>query len=386
MVSLADGLLIPFVNLYMVHSLGFQPALAGAILGLSGLGLVLGQLPGGALADRFGYRRVIVIGFLVAGLANLSALVTRNPIVFGISYGIALFASGSMSPAFYQVASQIKTQSNLRSVGTLIAAQNGGIAMGALLAWPLVASNMHEIFLAAAFLDAGGALMAVWLVRASQAIPPAPRTPFRLSDWIYLPPRGKRLFWPIALAGFLTGVLYSQMWSTVPTVWVKTGGSASIFSLLWFFNGASIFLVERRISRGLERCNPFFWLAGASVIYGLAVGIFNIGMSLATLCASFAVLTLAEMLYEPLPPVFYATAAPGGMKARYQGAGNLANALGIVLGPVIGELLLQGGRQQFVWTLMAVLGVLAAVSVLSARRSEGSTTFHVQRISQEARE
>lgn len=385
MVSLADGLLIPFVNLYMVHSLKFDPALAGAILGLSGLGLVLGQLPGGALADRFGYRRVIVIGFLVAGLANLSALVTRNPIVFGISYGIALFASGSMSPAFYQVAAQIGTQSNLRSVGTLIAAQNGGIAMGALAAWPLVAHNMHDIFLVASLLDVGGALLAIWLVRATQPVPPPTPRPFRLSDWMYIPPRGQRTFWPIALAGFLTGLLYSQMWSTVPTVWVKAGGNASVFSILWFANGAVIFLVERRISRGLERRNPFGWLAGASVIYGLAVGIFNIGVSLTTLCASFAVLTLAEMLYEPLPPMFYAKAAPRGMKARYQGAGNLANSLGIVMGPVVGDLLLQGGRLQIVWTLMAVLGVLAALAVMSARRSE-SLSVPVPMISQEARE
>lgn len=368
MVSLADGLLLPFVNIYMVHTLRFGPALAGTILGISGLGLLVGQLPGGALADRFGVKAVIVIGLFLAALANVAASLTHSPVLFAISYGTSLLASGGTSPAFYQAAMHVAEKKNLQSAGTLIAAQNGGMAGGALLALPLLLSaHLHALFIVAGVVDIIGGVIAMSFLSMEPL--DRPRTPFRLSDWIYVPPRRQRIFWPIALAGFLTGILYSQMWSTVPTVWIHAG-SPTIFALMWFFNGLAIFLLERRISRGLENRNPFWWMAGASIIYALAIAIFSVGVSLLTLILSFAILTSAEMLYEPFPPVFFAAAAPRGLKARYQGAGNLANATGVVIGPVVGDMLLQWNGTQVVWTAMALLGSMAALSVLRARRTQ----------------
>ncbi len=366
MVSLAEGLLIPFVNIYMVHTLGFHPALAGTILGVSGLGLLVSQLPGGALADRFGVKIVIAAGLFLAGIANAVTSLTRNPVLLAISYGTSLLASGGTSPAFYQAATRAAEKRNLQSVGALIAAQNGGVAGGALLALPLLLStHLHAIFVFAGAVDVIGGFVAVsFLDREPED---KPRVPFRLSDWVYLPPRNQRAFWPIAFAGFLTGVLYSQMWSTVPTVWVHAGVPPMVFALLWFFNGAAIFALERRISRGLEHRNAYWWMAGASAIYAAAMGICAIGVGLITLILSFLILTAGELLYEPFPPAFYAAVAPRGLKARYQGAGNFASATGVVAGPVIGDMLLQWNGTQVLWTVMVLLGSMAAITVLHAR-------------------
>ncbi len=367
LVSLADGLLLPFVNLYMVRDLGFHPALAGTVLGLAGVGLIIGQLPGGALADRYGTRPVIVAGLLVGGTADFAASLTHNPILFALSYGTSLLSAGIMSPAFYQAVTRMQRAENLRSVSFLIAAQNGGIAGGALLALPLVSAHLHDIFYAAAVVDAIGACVATVFIRGDSAHrSPAP---FKLRDWLYLPPRGPRTFWPIALAGFLTGVIYSQMWSTVPTVWANSGGRVTAFALLWVFNGGAIFFLEPRISRSLERRrNPLSWVAGASLIYAASVGVFAFGVGLGTIILGFVVLTSAELLYEPFPPTFYADAAPRGLTARYQGAGNLANAAGIMIGPVVGDSLLQWTHATTVWVAMVFLGGLAAFSVLHAQR------------------
>ncbi|MDA8206219.1 MAG: aminotransferase class III-fold pyridoxal phosphate-dependent enzyme [Thermaerobacter sp.] len=365
-VSLADGVLIPFVSIYLVRDLGLAPAWVGIIVGISGLGIVAGQLPGGALADRLGVSRMIVVGLTVAACANLLAGLTRNPVLFGAAYGVAFFASASISPAFYgAAAAQVGQGKNLRSVGLLITAQNGGIAAGALVAWPFLSMHLGSIFFLAAFIDVVGIGVAWRFVTRPQ--PDRGPRAFQWSDWISLPPRENRMFWPVALAGFLLGVLYSQMWSTVPIVWAHRAGAASVFALLWFLNGAAIFTCERPIARALEHRSPKFWMAAAGIIYGMALGLFNLGDTLPVLVVSFGVLTLAELIYEPFPPTFYSAAAPTGHQARFQAAGNVTNAAGLVVGPVIGDLLLQWNRPDLVWSLMAVLGLLSALSIVRAR-------------------
>lgn len=365
LVSLADGLLIPFVSLYLVRNLGLSPVLAGTILGLSGIGLIVGPIVGGALADRWGGRPTIIMGLAMAGSADVVAALTREPWLFALAYGLSLLASGSMGPAFYQAALKIGGSRPLRSAATLIAVQNGGIAAGALLAWPLLGAHLWDIFILAASVDGIGTGLALLFVRESAQ--QAPFTTFRWGDWIYLPPLNQRQFWPIAMAGLLTGVLYSQMWSTVPTAWIEGKTTTSFFALLWFVNGAAIFMAERRVARLLERYNPYVWMATASLLYAVAIGLLNITMSLATLIFSFVILTLGELIYEPFPPTLYGAAAPAHLKARYQGAGNLAAATGLVIGPIIGELLLQWGGARVVWSAMMLVGVGAALAVQLGR-------------------
>jgi MFS family permease len=126
-------------------------------------------------------------------------------------------------------------------------------------------------------------------------------------------------------------------------------------------------MAEQRVSRLLERYNPYAWMAVACLVYAVAVSLFNIRMGLITLISSFVILTLAELIYEPFPPTLYAKAAPLHLKARYQGAGNLAAATGLVIGPVVGELLLQWGGARTVWSVMTVAGIGAAIAVHQGR-------------------
>ncbi|PSR23886.1 MAG: hypothetical protein C7B45_00970 [Sulfobacillus acidophilus] len=364
MVSLAEGLLIPFVSLYLVRSLGLSPVLAGTILGVSGIGLILGPIVGGALADRCSPRLVIVSGLAWAGSANVVAAVTHDLWLFAFAYGLSLLASSSISPALYQTA--LKSAGHpLRSTATLIAVQNGAVAAGALVAWPLLGSHIGNIFVLAATVNGMGAILALILVGPSTQ--PAASPSFQWVDWIYLPSLKERQFWSIAAAGFLTGVLYSQMWSTVPTAWLEGQTATGFFALLWFLNGCAIFIAEQRVSRLLERYNPYVWMTAACLVYAFAVGLLNIKMSLITLVTSFVMLTLAELIYEPFPPTLYAKAAPLHFKARYQGAGNLAAATGLVIGPIVGELLLQWGGDRTVWSAMTIIGVCAALVVHQGR-------------------
>jgi MFS family permease len=71
------------------------PAMAAAsVLGISGLTSIAGRVGGGMLADRFGARRVLVIGLALQATIILAYLLARDmmvftlvAVVFGIAYG-----------------------------------------------------------------------------------------------------------------------------------------------------------------------------------------------------------------------------------------------------------------------------------------------------------
>ncbi|MCL4352659.1 MAG: hypothetical protein M1318_08465, partial [Firmicutes bacterium] len=78
---------------------------------------------------------------------------------------------------------------------------------------------------------------------------------------------------------------------------------------------------------------------------------------------AFLVVTMGELVYEPLPPGEYAEQAPKGFGARYQGAGSFFNAMGMVIGPVLGGIILSGWGKLGLWFLMGGLGLAAAILI-----------------------
>ena len=65
-------------NLYLVEA-GFDEAFVGRAIALNGLGLALAALPAGALAERWGRRRCLILGAALEGLGILLRAVWLRP-------------------------------------------------------------------------------------------------------------------------------------------------------------------------------------------------------------------------------------------------------------------------------------------------------------------
>ncbi|HET9907466.1 MAG TPA: MFS transporter, partial [Anaerolineales bacterium] len=69
--ALGGTILFPFFALYITQRFGVGMAEAGVLLGMSSLFGLFGSMVGGALADRFGRRRLIVFGLVFSALSSL---------------------------------------------------------------------------------------------------------------------------------------------------------------------------------------------------------------------------------------------------------------------------------------------------------------------------
>ena len=196
---------------------GDDPALVGLAMGVYGLTQAVFQLPLGLASDRWGRKRVIVLGLLVfAGGSLLAALADS---VHGLLIGRALQGAGAVSAAVTALLAD-QTRDAVRTKAMALVGGSIGLMFAlALVAAPLLASGigLAGLFGLTCALALAGIAVVLWWVPAE---PPqhanAPRG--RLAE-VWSHPDLLRL----NLGVFVLHTVQLSMWVAVPALLVQAG-------------------------------------------------------------------------------------------------------------------------------------------------------------------
>ncbi|MFK9097131.1 multidrug effflux MFS transporter [Pseudomonas guariconensis] len=274
-----------------------QTTLAAYFLGLS-----LGQLAYGPVADRFGRRTPLLFGitlFTLASLAcayapNLQTLVLARFVqALGGCAGMVLsraIVSDKCDPvASAKVFSQLML---VMGLAPILAPMLGGVLVNV--------SGWQSIFLALSLFSAA-CLLAVSLGLPESLPPDMPRQPLSGASRQYLRLLGDRVFLGHALTG---GVAIAGMFAYIagsPFVFIKLYGvPAEHYGWLFGTNAAGFILMAQVNARLLAKRGPAFLLARAVWLYLLA--------GLALLCVAAL---RPESLWPLLVPLFLCIASLG---------------------------------------------------------------------------
>lgn len=95
--ALADGIMLPFVILWAHRVGGLSGAAAGALFLVQAVGEFTGGLAGGALADRIGHRRMLLLSTTGMALGYGSLFLVHHAV-----FALVLFlAAGLFESAFH---------------------------------------------------------------------------------------------------------------------------------------------------------------------------------------------------------------------------------------------------------------------------------------------
>ena len=341
---------------------GDNLTLVGIALGAYGLTQAALQIPFGMASDRYGRKRVIVIGLLL--FAAGSFLAAAAPDIYWTIAGRALQGAGAISAAVTALAADLTREQHRSKVMALI-----GSSIGLMFALSLVAApalnaviGLSGIFILTGLL----ALAAIWLVAKIVPDPPPAEhhdhAPVGFMD-VLMNPQLLRLNFGILALHFIQ----MAMFVVVPGAIVATGGLpvsehwkvylpvvlASFVLML-----PPIFYAERR-----ARIKPVF--VGSVLILLLAQGGFLYGSGMfRSLVANLVVFFVVFNILEASLPSLVSRIAPTQAKGTALGIYNTTQSFGLFLGGAVGGILAQrygasgvfgvGIALALIWLLIAV--------------------------------
>jgi MFS family permease len=352
---------------------GDNLTLVGIALGIYGLTQAALQLPFGMASDRYGRKKVIVIGLLIFAAGSFMA--AAAPDIWWTIVGRALQGAGAISAAVTALAADLTREQHRTKVMALI-----GSSIGLMFALSLVAApalNAH-VGLSGIFILTGLLALAAILLVAKVVPDPPPAehhdpAPVGFMD-VLLNPQLLRLNFGILTLHFIQ----MAMFVVVPGAIVATGDLpvsehwkvylpvvlASFVLML-----PPIFYAERR-----ARMKPVF--VGSVLVLLLAQGGFLYGSGMfRSLVANLVVFFVVFNILEASLPSLVSRIAPPQAKGTALGIYNTTQSLGLFLGGAAGGVLAQhygaagvfgvGIALALIWLVIAV--TMQAPSVVALR-------------------
>jgi len=199
---------------------GDDPALVGLAMGIYGLTQAVLQLPLGIASDRFGRKRVIVLGLLVFAAGSLLAALADS--LTGLLIGRALQGAGAVSAAVTALLAD-QTRDAVRTKAMALVGGSIGLMFAiALVAAPLLAARigLPGLFGLTCALALAGIAVVLWWVppEPTQSAPHADAPRGRLAE-VWAHPDLLRL----NLGVFVLHTVQLSMWVAVPAMLVQAG-------------------------------------------------------------------------------------------------------------------------------------------------------------------
>ncbi|GKT24947.1 MFS transporter [Acidovorax sp. SUPP3334] len=337
---------------------GDDPALVGLAMGIYGLTQAVLQLPLGMASDRFGRKRVIVLGLAVFAAGSLMAALADS--LTGLLAGRALQGAGAVSAAVTALLAD-QTRDAVRTKAMALVGGSIGLMFAvALVAAPLLAAHigLAGLFGLTCALALGGIAVVLWVV---------PPEPARHAD----APRGRLAeVWRHAdllrlnLGVFVLHTVQMAMWVAVPALLVQAGlpkaGHWQVYLpavVLSFAMMGGLFALERRgyLRETLLAAIGMVLLVqmglGGVAAAGATPALWALGLLLFVFFCGFNALEASQ-------PSLVSRMAPPHLRGAALGTYNTLQSLGLFAGGALGGALAKwAGPPQ----LFAVTALLCAV-------------------------
>ncbi len=153
-------MILPVLSLFAEQMEGATPVLIGLAISVYGLTQAILQIPFGLLSDRFGRKKIIVIGLILFSAGSVVAAVSTT--IYGVLIGRAIQGSGAIAAAIMALVADL-TQEVHRTKAMATIGASIGVSFGvAITLGPILASyvGISGIF----WLTAGLSLLAILVV------------------------------------------------------------------------------------------------------------------------------------------------------------------------------------------------------------------------------
>jgi MFS family permease len=383
-INLGFYMLMPYLATHLAGDLGLAAWLVGLVLGVRNLSQQGLFLVGGSLADRLGYKPMILAGLVLRTMGfGLLGFATSIPALL-LASALTGLAGALFNPAVRAYLAQEAGERRVEAFAVFNVFYQLGILAGPILGL-LLGGIAFRLTCAVA-----AVLFAVLAAFQARALPGrrgsrADADGSMLHDWRQA--LGNRAFLLFSLAMIGSYVLNFQVYLGLPIEVRRATGGESGVMILFAVSGLLAVAGQVRITAWAKAR----WSPAQAIIRGLALmgaafvplaltallawpsstngtgGTLAHGLALAPILISTLLLTLATMVVYPFEMDTIVTLGGPRMVGTYYGLYNTLSGIGIAIGNLATGAALDAGSRMGVpalpWLVLTVLGVACAVAV-----------------------
>ncbi|MBO1752201.1 MFS transporter [Actinotalea sp. BY-33] len=350
------GAILPVVALTAVD-LGADVATAGVVVALLAVGQILGDVPAGAIAARFGDRRAMLGASIAAVVALTAAALAPSVVVLGLS----LLALGAINAVFMLARHSYLTETTpvmrrARMLSTLGGLQRVGTFIGPFVGAGVIhLSGLRGVYWLAVGTSVVTAVIVALVPDVDHRRPAGPRVP----TWHVLRDH-RQVLWTLGLGVLMVGAVRGSRQIVLPLWSEHLGLAPATTSIVFGIAGAVDMLLFYPAGRLMDRRGRL-WTAIPSMLVlgaGFVALPFTTGFGSITVVAM--VIGLGNGMGAGILMTLGADVAPPTSRAQFLGLWRLCQDAGGAAGP----LLVAGGAA--LGSLAAGIWVVGGVGVASA--------------------
>lgn len=372
-INLGFYMLMPYLAGYLAGPLGLAAWAVGLVLGVRNFSQQGMFLIGGTLADRLGYKPLIVAG-CVLRTAGFGLLVVAESLPFMLIASAATgFAGALFNPAVRAYVAADAGPRRVEAFALFNVFYQAGILAGPLVGLALMFVDFRMTAAAAAVVFAGLTVAQLFALPQRVATVPQEKTSV-LQDWRRVASNRSFLLFSAAMIG--SYVLSFQVYLALPLHArdLVPGNDSVITAMIFVVSGLVTITGQMRITRWFARR----WGSGRSLTIGMLIlaSAFlplialpddaRAGMiaAVAALLVATGVLAVGSAAVFPFEMDTVVSLANGRLVGTHYGFYNTIVGVGILAGNLATGWLMQTmeavGRPELVWVLLSVIGAISA--------------------------
>lgn len=361
-------ILFPFYSLYITEHFGVGMVEVGFLFSIFAAGNLFGGTIGGALADKYGRRAMILFGLVVSGIGNIfMGLVNDLNIFYLLAAFLGLVGNFGGPARQAMVVDLLPKEKQAEGFGIIRVAFNLSATIGPVLGGLLVAYSYMFLFIADALSSIITAIIVYRVIPETkpQKLDDQPEETVMktiigykevLKDWVFM------LFLSISA---ITVLVYMQMNSTL-SVFLRDvyGFPAQSFGLLLSMNAIMVVLFQFWITKKISRYAPMKMMAFGAIFLMIGFGMYGFISEIYMFFIAMAIITVGEMIVFPIGQAAAASFAPQDKRGRYMAMYGFQWAIPNLFGVLAAGLIMENLEPNWVWYLAGILSMISMVGFL----------------------
>ena len=357
------AIIFPYFALYVTSNFNVGLTKVGQLFAIFAITSLIGSILGGALTDKFGRRILLILGLILSASSSLlMGFVNDINIFFTVGAFAGLFFNIGGPAQMAMVADLLPDEQRVEGYGILRVITNLAVTVGPAIGGFIAMRSYLGLFIIDAVMSFITACVVLIFIAETKPELENEEVSKSVSSTIigYLVVFKDKIFIAFLLVSMLSVTVYMQMESTLPVYMRDVHGyPPQSYGYLLSLNAAMVVLFQFFITRKVSNKPPMIILSIGAVFYMIGFSLFGFVNLYVFFMLAMAILTIGEMVINPIAQSLVSRFAPEEMRGRYMAVFELTFIIPSAIGPLLAGYIVDNYDPNWVWYGSGMLCLLA---------------------------